>query len=240
MEMFHLVTASLYDINLTLYVQSWTPDDGRKDRPKHVEWYSINSKICTSGWFYCRNSVHGLIYCCVLFIYSVIYTLWCFRHKFHHLLKAIIDLNQLMSGVHSVCMFDTGKVRSACWLFIHLRLFSQQLYPLHYYHLEWWFRAVLTSDTKLTYISIEVLKLITQWIPVPTFFLTCQSFLTTLCTLYVTSTSNTFQTSNLPWLISFLTGAQDSHLQTVTIPEAAYIRLRRRLPEDEQGNARNM
>jgi hypothetical protein len=39
---------------------------------------------------------------------------------------------------------------------------------------------------------------------------------------------------------SFLTGTQDSHLQTVTIPEAAYIQLRRRLPEDEQGNARNM
>ena len=35
-------------------------------------------------------------------------------------------------------------------------------------------------------------------------------------------------------------GAQDSHLQTVTIPEAAYIQLRRRHPEDEQGNARNM
>jgi hypothetical protein len=35
------------------------------------------------------------------------------------------------------------------------------------------------------------------------------------------------------------TGAQDSHLQTVTIPDAAYIQLRRR-PEDEQGNARNM
>jgi hypothetical protein len=39
---------------------------------------------------------------------------------------------------------------------------------------------------------------------------------------------------------SFLTGAQDSHLQTVTIPEAAYIQLRRRPPEDEQGNTRNM
>ena len=39
---------------------------------------------------------------------------------------------------------------------------------------------------------------------------------------------------------SFLTGAQDSHLQTVTIPEAAYIQLRRRPPEDEQSNARNM
>jgi hypothetical protein len=39
---------------------------------------------------------------------------------------------------------------------------------------------------------------------------------------------------------SFLTGAQDSHVQRVTIPEAAYIQLRRRPPEDEQGNARNM
>jgi len=29
----------------------------------------------------------------------------------------------------------------------------------------------------------------------------------------------------------FLTGSQDSHLQTVTIPEAAYIQLRRRPPE---------
>ena len=38
----------------------------------------------------------------------------------------------------------------------------------------------------------------------------------------------------------FLTGAQDSHLQRVTIPEVAYIQLRRRPPEDEQGNARNM
>jgi len=38
-------STNLYDIYLMLYVQSWTPDDGRKDRPKHVEWYSINSKI---------------------------------------------------------------------------------------------------------------------------------------------------------------------------------------------------
>jgi hypothetical protein len=39
---------------------------------------------------------------------------------------------------------------------------------------------------------------------------------------------------------SFLTGAQDSHLQRGTIPEAAHIQLRRGPPEDEQGNARNM
>ena len=38
-----------------LYVQAWTPDDGRKDRPKHVEWYSINSKNCASSWFYYRE-----------------------------------------------------------------------------------------------------------------------------------------------------------------------------------------
>ena len=37
-----------------------------------------------------------------------------------------------------------------------------------------------------------------------------------------------------------LTGAKDSHLQRVTIPEAAYIQLRRRPPEDEQDNARYM
>jgi hypothetical protein len=39
---------------------------------------------------------------------------------------------------------------------------------------------------------------------------------------------------------NFLTGEQDSHLQRVTIPEAAYIQLQRRPPEDEQSNARNM
>ena len=58
-EMEHLVPAStqsakLYDIYLMLYVQSWTPDDGRTDRPKHVEWYSINSKNCASSWFHYR------------------------------------------------------------------------------------------------------------------------------------------------------------------------------------------
>jgi hypothetical protein len=50
MELFHLMPTSkqstnLYDIYLLLCVQSWPSDDGRKDHPKHVEWYSINSKI---------------------------------------------------------------------------------------------------------------------------------------------------------------------------------------------------
>jgi len=34
---------------------------------------------------------------------------------------------------------------------------------------------------------------------------------------------------------SFLTGAQDSHLQRMTIPETTYIQLRSGPPEDEQG-----
>jgi len=41
-------------------------------------------------------------------------------------------------------------------------------------------------------------------------------------------------------LVSSLFAGDCSHLQTVTISEAAYIQLRRRPPEDEQGNARNM
>jgi len=40
--------------------------------------------------------------------------------------------------------------------------------------------------------------------------------------------------------VTVLCGAQDSHLQTATIPEAAYIQLRRKPPEDEKGNAQNM
>jgi len=44
---FPLASSQLYDIYsyLMLCVLSWTPDDGRKDLPKYVEWYSIYSKI---------------------------------------------------------------------------------------------------------------------------------------------------------------------------------------------------
>jgi hypothetical protein len=54
----------LFDKCLLLYLQSRTPDDGRTDRPKHVEchseikymWY-----IGASSWFYYRNNItmHG-------------------------------------------------------------------------------------------------------------------------------------------------------------------------------------
>jgi hypothetical protein len=41
-------------------------------------------------------------------------------------------------------------------------------------------------------------------------------------------------------IVSSLSAGDCLHLQRVTIPEAAYIQLQRRPPEDEQGNARNM
>jgi hypothetical protein len=37
-----------------------------------------------------------------------------------------------------------------------------------------------------------------------------------------------------PLIIRRLTGAQDSHLQRVTIPETAHIQLRRGPPDDER------
>ena len=35
----HQESKNLSDIHMMLYVQSSTPDDGRKDRPKHVRCY---------------------------------------------------------------------------------------------------------------------------------------------------------------------------------------------------------
>jgi hypothetical protein len=48
-------STNLYDIYLMLYVQYLTPDDGRRYRPKHVEWYSVNSRNFASSLLYYRN-----------------------------------------------------------------------------------------------------------------------------------------------------------------------------------------
>jgi hypothetical protein len=53
-------SSNLYDIYL-MYVQSWTPDDGRKDLPKHVKWYSISSKFVHLVGFYYRNTSEGIL-----------------------------------------------------------------------------------------------------------------------------------------------------------------------------------
>jgi len=45
---------------LLLYVESWTPDDGRKDCPKHVECHLIWYIGASTGFYYRNNiTMHG-------------------------------------------------------------------------------------------------------------------------------------------------------------------------------------
>jgi len=55
-----------YDIYLLLCVQCWTPDDGQRNCPKHVEFYSKNNF---------ENLVHlvGFIVRIILFFADIIY-----------------------------------------------------------------------------------------------------------------------------------------------------------------------
>ena len=55
---FKTVQTPVSDICLLLYVQSWTPDDGRKDRPRHAECSSSSS---SSSSFSSASSVDSTI-----------------------------------------------------------------------------------------------------------------------------------------------------------------------------------
>jgi hypothetical protein len=61
-KVYHSITQqpqNRYDIYLMLYVQSYNPDDGRRDRPKQSERLlyqnKINLRYCASGSFCYRN-----------------------------------------------------------------------------------------------------------------------------------------------------------------------------------------
>ena len=54
-------STNMYDIYLTLYVQSRTPDDGRKDRPKHVEWSLFFHRTCCYRTLF-KNPTHALCF----------------------------------------------------------------------------------------------------------------------------------------------------------------------------------
>jgi len=74
-------STNLYDIYLMPYVQSWNPVDGRKDRPKLVEWHSINSKILhlvdfTTETYHDARSHERQIYC----VFCISPT-WKFKHS---------------------------------------------------------------------------------------------------------------------------------------------------------------
>ena len=48
---------------LMLYIQLWTPDDGRRNRLKHVENFTEINKLCnvTSSWLYLKILWHYLL-----------------------------------------------------------------------------------------------------------------------------------------------------------------------------------
>jgi hypothetical protein len=70
----------LSDICLLLYVQSWTPDDGRKHRPKHVQCYSKLKKF--------ETLVH-----LVGFTIEMYFLFLCeFVIKWEHFHKALLEL----------------------------------------------------------------------------------------------------------------------------------------------------
>jgi hypothetical protein len=78
----------LFDIYLLLHVQSRTPDDGRKDSPKHVKCYSkIKSiwEVGVSGWTYYRN----ILRCTVLWMLNL-----CFQVLFNNI-SAFSSFNTL-------------------------------------------------------------------------------------------------------------------------------------------------
>jgi len=97
---FHLVPASkqstdLYDIYLMLFVQPWTPDDGWKDCPKHVERYSVNPKIAhlvgclPCSLASCYSNKYGQIDDCVL--------LWCCTYLYY------FSINPLNTELNPIC-----------------------------------------------------------------------------------------------------------------------------------------
>ena len=84
----------LFDKYLLLCVQSWAPDDGRKDRPKHVDCHSKIKQIWhigASSWFYCRNNItmQGPMKV------KLIYKTWL------HLYRARSKITQLLIPTHA-------------------------------------------------------------------------------------------------------------------------------------------
>ena len=63
----------LLDISLLLYVQSWTPDGGRKDRPKHIDCYTKINKFETLVHLVGFTiEITDLLYPSHLYVYSIL------------------------------------------------------------------------------------------------------------------------------------------------------------------------
>jgi len=117
---FYLVPASkqstnLYDIHLKVYVQSWTPDDGRKDHPKHVEWYSISLKIVVHlSWFYYRNILRFTVPMNIKVVDGVTHHLDKHRHNMHFHCHGICPPAFLWGGRGVGVKFEKIRNRRKC------------------------------------------------------------------------------------------------------------------------------
>jgi len=76
----------LFDKCLLLYIQSRTPDDGREDRPKHVECHYKIKQIGASSWFYYRNNItmHGPMNVKLLYVFASLVSLGTFSKYSHY------------------------------------------------------------------------------------------------------------------------------------------------------------
>ena len=107
-------STNLYDIYLMLCVQPWTPDDGRKYPPKHVQWYSINSKIVHLVCFIIEiRDYFAKIWIRQILVSSLIYTG----------MQAVNSCQLTNSGCHVLCPQFSTKLR-CFWAEIAQRLAS--------------------------------------------------------------------------------------------------------------------
>jgi len=106
---------------LLVYVQSWTPDDGRKNLPKHVDCHSKIKyiwDIAASSWFYYRN----LLSCTAL---------WTSKKYVPFLpLSVLIELNVLYFRKYTVTTFKKAIRKLNAWFIVLEKSFIWSRNPL--------------------------------------------------------------------------------------------------------------
>jgi hypothetical protein len=134
-KIFHLVPASkqstnLYDIYKMLCLQSRTPDDGRKDRPKHVEWYSINSKIVHLVRF--TTEIANSMFPSVPISYIKIYDQYHLPKDQYHLPKWSVPFTKMISTI-----YQNDQYHLPNWSVPFTKMIST-IYQNDQYHLPKW------------------------------------------------------------------------------------------------------
>jgi hypothetical protein len=80
-------STNLYDIYLMLCVQFWTPDNGRIDHPKHVEWSLMSHRACCHTCYtiqfmhYSHFKTHLLRHLKSIHLIYLIWVICCFAYR---------------------------------------------------------------------------------------------------------------------------------------------------------------